>query len=135
MQESLLSTSHSLTISSSFCKTDSLLDKHLTTTKIAESSVYNKSVLLTALNISLTHIKKKRGPSPCIKQAVCKVLNRFQCGKYLAAYVLKIHTCYWIILSVIYKGSPNPWSFANVMSKQPKCHTGASQTQLVKISF
>ena len=27
--------------------------------------------------------------SPCIKQTVCKVLNIFQCGKYLVAYVLK----------------------------------------------
>ena len=27
--------------------------------------------------------------SPCIKQTVCKVLNRFQHGKYLVAYVLK----------------------------------------------
>ena len=36
-RESLLSTSHSLTISSSFCKTVSMLDKHLSATKIAES--------------------------------------------------------------------------------------------------
>ena len=28
--------------------------------------------------------------SPCIKQTVCKVLNIFQCGKYLVAYVLKL---------------------------------------------
>ena len=28
--------------------------------------------------------------SPCIKQTVCKVLNRFQDEKYLVAYVLKI---------------------------------------------
>ena len=27
--------------------------------------------------------------SPCIKQTVCKVLNIFQHGKYLVAYVLK----------------------------------------------
>ena len=27
--------------------------------------------------------------SPCIKQTVCKVLNTFQHGKYLVAYVLK----------------------------------------------
>ena len=27
--------------------------------------------------------------SPCKKQTVCKVLNRFQHGKYLVAYVLK----------------------------------------------
>ena len=27
--------------------------------------------------------------SPCIKQTVCKVLNIFQYGKYLLAYVLK----------------------------------------------
>ena len=27
--------------------------------------------------------------STCIKQAVCKVLNKFQHGKYLVAYVLK----------------------------------------------
>ena len=27
--------------------------------------------------------------SPCIKQTVCKVLNIFQHGKYLEAYVLK----------------------------------------------
>ena len=29
--------------------------------------------------------------SPCIKQTICKVLNRFQHGKYLVAYVLKIN--------------------------------------------
>ena len=28
--------------------------------------------------------------SPCIKQTVCKVLNRFQHEKYLVAYVLKL---------------------------------------------
>ena len=28
--------------------------------------------------------------SSCIKQAVCKVLNIFQHGKYLVAYVLKV---------------------------------------------
>ena len=27
--------------------------------------------------------------SPCIKQTVCKVLNKFHHGKYLVAYVLK----------------------------------------------
>ena len=27
--------------------------------------------------------------SPCIKQTVCKVLKKFQHGKYLVAYVLK----------------------------------------------
>ena len=66
-RESLLSTSHSLTISSSFCKTVSLFDKHLSATKIAESSAYNKSLLLTAPDISLTYIKNKRDPSidPC----------------------------------------------------------------------
>ena len=42
-RESLLSTSHSLTISSSFCKICSMLDAHLSATKIAESSAYNKS--------------------------------------------------------------------------------------------
>ena len=39
-RESLLSTSHSLTTSSSFCKIVSKLDKHLCATKIAESSAY-----------------------------------------------------------------------------------------------
>ena len=28
--------------------------------------------------------------SPCIKQTVCKVLNIFQHGKYLVAYVLNL---------------------------------------------
>ena len=28
--------------------------------------------------------------SPCIKQTVCKVLNIFQNGKYLVAYVLNV---------------------------------------------
>ena len=28
--------------------------------------------------------------NPCIKQTVCKVLNRFQHGKYFVAYVLKM---------------------------------------------
>ena len=62
-RESLLSTSHSLTISSSFCKTVSMLDKHLSATKIAESSAYNINLLQTAPYISLTYIKNKRGPS------------------------------------------------------------------------
>ena len=62
-RESLLSTSHWLTISSSFCKTVSMLDKHLSATKIAESSAYNNSLLQTASDISLTYIKNKRGPS------------------------------------------------------------------------
>ena len=37
-RESLLSTSHSFTISGSFCKAVSMLDTHLSATKIAESS-------------------------------------------------------------------------------------------------
>ena len=57
-RESLLSTSHSLTISKAFCKTVSMLDNHLSATKITESSAYNKSLLLTAPDISLTYIKK-----------------------------------------------------------------------------
>ena len=40
-----------------------MLDKHLSATKIAEPSAYNKRLLLTALDISLTYIKNKRGPS------------------------------------------------------------------------
>ena len=28
--------------------------------------------------------------SPCIKQTVCKILNLFQCGKYLVACVLNV---------------------------------------------
>ena len=54
--------------------------------------------------------------SPYIKQTVCKVLNIFQHGKYLVAYVLKTIwyvgnydknlesscTCYFILSSEIY---------------------------------
>ena len=29
---------------------------------------------------------KKNEFSPCIKQTVCKVLNKFQCGKYLKSF-------------------------------------------------
>ena len=36
---------------------------HVSATKIAESSAYNKSLLLTAPDISLTSIKNKRDPS------------------------------------------------------------------------
>ena len=39
-----------------------MLDKHLSATKIAESSAYNKSLLLAALDISLTYIKIKGVP-------------------------------------------------------------------------
>ena len=62
-RESLLSTIHSLTISNSFCKTVSMLDKHLSATKVAESSAYSNSLLQTAPDISLTYIKNKRGTS------------------------------------------------------------------------
>ena len=50
-RESLLSASHSLTISSSFCTICSILDTHISATKIAESSAYNKSLLLTVVVI------------------------------------------------------------------------------------
>ena len=40
-----------------------MLDKHLSATKFAESSAYNKSLLLTAPDISLAYIKNKGGPS------------------------------------------------------------------------
>ena len=62
-REILLSTSHSLTISSLFCKTVSMLDKLLSAAKIAESSAYNTSLLLTAPDLSLTYIENKRCPS------------------------------------------------------------------------
>ena len=57
-RESLFSTSYSLTISSSLCKTVSMIDKHLSAIKIAESSAYNNKLLLKAPDISLTYIKK-----------------------------------------------------------------------------
>ena len=38
---------------------------------------------------------------PCIKQTVCKVLNIFQHGKYLVAYVLK---------AASHKSAPQPYS-------------------------
>ena len=48
-RESLFSTSHSLTISRSFCETVSMLDKHLSAFKIAESSAYNKTFITDSI--------------------------------------------------------------------------------------
>ena len=47
--------------------------------------------------------------SLCIKQTVCKVLNRFQHGEYLVAYVLNIRGLAEIIVPVrgIGRHSPN----------------------------
>ena len=42
--------------------------------------------------------------SPCIKQSVCKVLNIFQCGKYLVAYVLKLPFVIKTFVLVIFEG-------------------------------
>ena len=39
--------------------------------------------------------------SPCIKQTVCKVLNIFQYGKYLVAYVLNISKYRAILVQLI----------------------------------
>ena len=40
-----------------------MFDKHLSVSKITESSAYDESLLPTAPDISLTYIKNKRGSS------------------------------------------------------------------------
>ena len=58
---------------------------------------------------------------PCIKQTVCKVLNIFQHGKYLVAYVLR---------AASHKSAPQPYSMwegevelVHALSSQPLTYT------------
>ena len=57
------STNYSLTDSNSLLRTSSISDTSLLEASSAESSAYKRSLILTAAFISLTYIRKRRGPS------------------------------------------------------------------------
>ena len=63
--------------------------------------------------------------SPCIKQTVCKVLNIFQCGKYLVAYVLKAIIVHLAKIDYINKkaaSSVEPYSRGTKVAYSTKTH-------------